>query len=98
MYKKAVTDLETEKMSIIFKMLSDRTRLRILLALKGQELCVAHLCDSVKMEQSAVSHQLKNLKAARLIKSRKDGKNVFYSLDDDHVLHIIEQVLEHVRH
>lgn len=98
MYKKAVTDLETEKMSIIFKMLSDRTRLRILLALKGQELCVAHLCDGVKMEQSAVSHQLKNLKAARLIKSRKDGKNVFYSLDDDHVLHIIEQVLEHVRH
>ena len=50
------------------------------------------------MEQSAVSHQLRNLKAARLIKSRKDGKNVYYSLDDEHVLHVIDQVLEHIRH
>ncbi len=89
---------ELEEMSVIFKMLSDRTRLLILLALKGSELCVAHLCEAVGMEQSAVSHQLKNLRAARLVKSRKDGKNVYYSLDDDHVLHIIDQVLMHVRH
>ena len=98
MHKRRVTDSEFENMSIIFKMLSDQTRLRILLALHNQELCVAHLCDTVGMEQSAVSHQLRNLKAARLIKSRKDGKNVYYSLDDEHVLHVIDQILEHVRH
>ena len=89
---------EIEKMGTIFKILSDETRLRIIFALKGEELCVAHLCEAVGMEQSAVSHQLRNLKAARLIKSRKDGKNVYYSLDDEHVLHVIDQVLEHIRH
>lgn len=98
MDKQHVEDEELEKMSVIFKMLSDRTRLMILLALHNSELCVAHLCEAVGMEQSAVSHQLKNLKTARLIKSRKDGKNVYYSLDDDHVLHVIDQVLMHVRH
>ena len=65
---------------------------------KRQEMCVAHLCDTLGLEQSAVSHQLQNLKTARLVKSRKEGKNVFYSLDDAHVLHIIDQVLEHIRH
>ena len=89
---------ELEKMSQIFKMLSDQSRLKIIFALHKTELCVAHLCEAVGMEQSAVSHQLRNLKAARLIKSRKDGKNVYYSLDDAHVLHIIDQVLEHIRH
>jgi len=98
MHKQYAGDEELEKMSVIFKMLSDRTRLMILLALHNSELCVAHLCEAVGMEQSAVSHQLKNLKTARLIKSRKDGKNVYYSLDDDHVLHVIDQVLMHVRH
>ena len=98
MHKQYAGDEELEKMSVIFKMLSDRTRLMILLALHNSELCLAHLCEAVGMEQSAVSHQLKNLKTARLIKSRKDGKNVYYSLDDDHVLHVIDQVLMHVRH
>lgn len=98
MSNRKVTGGELENMSVIFKMLSDQTRLRLLLALHNRELCVAHLCGAVGMEQSAVSHQLRNLKAARLIKSRKDGKNVFYSLDDEHVLHVIDQVLEHVRH
>ena len=98
MSERRVTDGELETMSVIFKMLSDQTRLRILLALHNRELCMAHLCEALAMEQSAVSHQLRNLKAARLIKNRKDGKNVYYSLDDEHVLHVIDQVLEHVRH
>ena len=89
---------ELDKMSQIFKMLSDQNSLRIIFALHGTEVCVACLCEQLDMEQSAVSHQLKNLKAARLVKSRKEGKNVFYSLDDAHVLHIIDQVLEHIRH
>ena len=92
------TTEELDKMSQIFKMLSDQGRLKIIFALHDTEMCVAHLCDSLGMEQSAVSHQLKNLKAARLVKSRKEGKNVFYSLDDAHVLHIVDQVLEHIRH
>lgn len=98
MPEKKATNEELEQMSVIFKMLSDKTRLMILLALKSSELCVAHLCGVVGMEQSAVSHQLKNLRSARLVKSRKDGKNVYYSLDDDHVLHVIDQILMHVRH
>lgn len=98
MSEKYAANEELEQMGVIFKMLSDKTRLRILLVLKGNEMCVAHLCEAVGMEQSAVSHQLRNLKVARLIKSRKDGKNVYYSLDDDHVLHVIDQVLMHVRH
>lgn len=89
---------ELDKMSRIFKMLSDPSRLRIIFALHDTEMCVAHLCDTLGLEQSAVSHQLQNLKTARLVKSRKEGKNVFYSLDDAHVLHIIDQVLEHIRH
>ncbi|BDF59381.1 transcriptional regulator [Christensenellaceae bacterium] len=89
---------ELDKMSRIFKMLSDPSRLRIIFALHDTEMCVAHLCDALGLEQSAVSHQLQNLKTARLVKSRKEGKNVFYSLDDAHVLHIIDQVLEHIRH
>ena len=89
---------ELDKMSRIFKMLSDQSRLRIIFALHDTEMCVAHLCETLGMQQSAVSHQLQNLKTARLVKSRKEGKNVFYSLDDAHVLHIIDPVLEHIRH
>ncbi len=89
---------ELDKMSEIFKMLSDQNRLKIIFALHDTEMCVAHLCEKLGLEQSAVSHQLKNLRAARLVKSRKEGKNVFYSLDDAHVLHIVDQVLEHIRH
>lgn len=98
MAEKCASEKELAQMSIIFKMLSDGTRLQILLALHEEELCVACLCEIVKMEQSAVSHQLRNLRSARLVKSRKEGKNVYYSLDDHHVLQVIDQVLEHVRH
>ncbi|MEG2687218.1 MAG: metalloregulator ArsR/SmtB family transcription factor [Christensenellaceae bacterium] len=93
-----VTKKQIEKLSGIFKMLSDEGRLKIMLVLRNTEMCVAHICEAVGMEQSSVSHQLKNLKGARLIKSRKDGKNVFYSLDDEHVMHIIDQTIEHINH
>lgn len=79
-----------------FKVFGDNTRIRILWALFSRELSVSDISDALGMSQSAISHQLKTLKDARLIKSRRDGKNTFYSLDDDHVKRIIEQVLIHI--
>lgn len=81
----------------IFKMLGDLTRVRILEALSIGELCVCDLAAALALTQSAVSHQLRLLRAARLVKYRKDGKVVYYSLDDDHVKTLFEQGLEHVQ-
>ena len=85
----------TERLSEVFKVFGDNTRIRILWALFDHELCVYDISDKVNMSQSAVSHQLRILKNAKLVKSRRDGKQTFYSLDDDHVKTIIEQVLIH---
>ncbi len=81
----------------IFKLLGDLTRVRILKALSLEELCVCDLAAVLELTQSAVSHQLRLLRAARLVKYRKDGKVVYYSLDDDHVKILFEQALEHVQ-
>ena len=81
----------------IFKMLGDVTRVRILKALFLEELCVCDIAAVLEMTQSAVSHQLRLLRGARLVKYRKDGKAVYYSLDDDHVKTLFEQGLEHVQ-
>ncbi|WMJ22437.1 metalloregulator ArsR/SmtB family transcription factor [Paludicola sp. MB14-C6] len=81
-----------------FKILSDTTRLKIVLALLENELCVCDICHVVSLSQSAVSHQLRVLRAARLAKYRKEGKMVFYSIDDDHVASIIKQAIEHISH
>lgn len=89
---------EIDQISRIFKLLSDKTRLKILLALEQGERNVTSIAESVHMEQSAVSHQLKMLKDNRMVRSRKEGKTVFYQLDDDHVFDILEQTLEHIRH
>ena len=80
----------------LFKALGDSTRARILHALSFSELCVCDLADLLEMSSSAVSHQLRVLRGQRLIKYRKDGKNVIYSLGDAHVLGLMEQGLEHV--
>ena len=89
---------EMDQISRIFKLLSDKTRLKILLSLEQGERNVTSIAESVHMEQSAVSHQLKMLKDNRMVRSRKEGKTVFYQLDDDHVFDILEQTLEHIRH
>ena len=83
-------------MSDLFKIFGDGTRLRILLALEENELCVDGISKAVDMSLSAVSHQLKVLKQNKLVKSRREGKTVYYSLSDDHVRTIIGQGLEHV--
>lgn len=83
-------------LSDLFKMFSDGTRLQILYALKCAEMCVCDLAELLGMTKSAISHQLKSLRLANLVKFRKQGKSVFYSLADEHVKEIFETGLEHI--
>lgn len=80
----------------LFKVFGDSTRIRILSVLLGEELCVCDLAEALGMNQSAVSHQLKILKQAKLIKNRREGKQVYYALADDHVATILAMGLEHI--
>ena len=81
----------------LFKIFGDSTRIRILFVLSRSELCVYDIAEALSMTPSAVSHQLRVLKASRLVKPRREGKTVFYSLDDEHVRKIIAQGMEHIR-
>ncbi|MCC8140978.1 MAG: metalloregulator ArsR/SmtB family transcription factor [Lachnospiraceae bacterium] len=81
----------------LFKIYGDQTRIRILFVLFEAEVCVCDLADMLDMTQSAVSHQLRILKQSKLVKNRRSGKSVFYSLADDHVRTIIAQGLDHIR-
>ncbi len=80
----------------LFKVFGDSTRIKILYALFTAELCVYDISQLLSVSQTAVSHQLRVLKTNKLVKSRKEGKNVFYSLADDHVYSIINQGIEHI--
>lgn len=80
----------------LFKVFSDTTRIKILYALMGQKLCVANIAELIGATQSAVSHQLRTLKQARLVKFQRDGKNVIYSLLDDHVHTMLAQGMTHI--
>ena len=80
----------------LYKIFGDSTRIRILYALSEKEMCVNDISEELGMTMSAISHQLRILKQARLVKYRKEGKAVFYALADDHVKSIIEMGLEHI--
>ena len=80
----------------LFKVFGDSTRIRILFVLFESEVCVCDLAETLNMNQSAISHQLKTLKQAKLVTSRREGKSVFYSLADEHVRTIIGQGMEHI--
>ena len=80
----------------LFKIFGDSTRIKILYVLFESEMCVCDIAELLGMTQSAISHQLRALKNARLVKARREGKTVFYALADDHVKTIIDQGLEHV--
>ncbi len=80
----------------LFKVFGDSTRIRILYVLFEAEVCVCDLASALNMNQSAISHQLRILKTNRLVKSRREGKSVFYSLADDHVRTILAQGEEHI--
>lgn len=90
-------DDELYDLSDFFKVFGDSTRIKIMWALDESEMCVCDLAVLLNMTKSAISHQLKSLRAANLVKYRKEGKVVFYSLQDDHVKEILEKGLEHIR-
>ena len=80
----------------LFKTFGDTTRIKILYALMEHELCVADLAEAIDATQSAVSHQLRTLKQSRLVRAKRDGKNVMYSLSDDHVHSMLAQGMTHI--
>lgn len=86
-----------QSLAELFKVFGDSTRIRILYALSEQELCVCDIASVLSMSQSAISHQLRVLKQSRLVKARREGKTVFYSLADNHVHTILTQGLNHVK-
>lgn len=90
-------ELLIEDLSYFYKVMGDPTRLRLLMTLAGGELSVSDLCNVIGMNRSAVSHQLRGLRNAKLVKPRRDGKTVYYSLDDEHVLSVLNVALEHVK-
>lgn len=80
----------------LFKVFADTTRIKILYALMAKELCVADIAEEIGATQSAVSHQLRTLKQSRLVRAKRDGKNVIYSLSDDHVYTMLAQGMTHI--
>ena len=91
-----INDDTLYRLADLFKVFGDPTRIRILYALSVEELCVQDIADRLSMTQSAISHQLRVLKQMSLVKFRRDGKTILYSLADSHVATIMNQGLEHV--
>lgn len=89
-------ETELYDLAELFKIFGDSTRIRILFVLFEAEVCVCDLAEALHMTQSAISHQLRILKQNKLVKSRREGKSMFYSLADEHVRSIIAQGLEHI--
>lgn len=89
-------ETEIYELADLFKVFGDSTRIKILFTLFEQELCVYDIAEALGMTQSAISHQLKVLKQSQLIKSRREGKSIFYSLADEHVRLIIAMGREHI--
>lgn len=86
-----------QELSEIFKLFADETRLRIICCLLKDELCVCDLCELLELNQSTVSHQLQLLRNSKLVKYRREGKQIFYSLDDEHIEKIIQMALSHIK-
>ncbi len=87
---------DVSRLAAVFKSISEACRLRILFALRQGELCVLHIVEAVGGTQSAVSHQLRILKAHGVVKARREGQNILYSLDDEHVLSVLELACAHL--
>lgn len=93
---KMMESVTHQDLASLFKTLGDQTRIRIINALYHSELCVCEITEILDMNQSAVSHQLRVLRGAKIVKNRKEGKNVFYSLDDEHIYNLVSLGLKHV--
>ncbi len=86
------------KIADFFKILGDTTRTKILFALDKKEMCVCDIANVLNMSKSSISHQLGTLRRSGIVRCRKDGKEVYYMLDDDHVKKVIEVAIEHIEH
>lgn len=93
----AIPDKEAQRLSLIFKVLGDPTRIKLLMALMEGDMCVCDLSAFLGLSESAVSHHLKRLKDLYLVKSRRQGQILYYSLDDEHVSRLLKMGLEHIR-
>ena len=93
-----IDEIVAAKMAELFRALGDTNRIRILSVLSEQEMSVGDLAEKVDLTQSALSHQLRHLRQMRLVRTRKDGRFVFYLLDDDHIKDLFRCGLEHVLH
>lgn len=94
--KKMPDTSSIEQLADFYKVMGDTTRLKLLMALETGEFCASDLANVSQMTRSAVSHQLKTLKSNKLVKSRKEGKTVYYSLDDEHIYSVLKVALEHI--
>ncbi len=92
----AIPERENDRLARTYKALGDPTRLKIVMALEGGEMCVCDLAAFLGLSESAVSHQLRHLKDLALVKHRREGQILFYSLDDDHIAVLLKVGLEHV--
>ena len=99
--KKAINELPNDELiadlSDMFKIFGDQTRVKILMALESGELCVCDIAAVMNMSQSAISHQLRVLKQSNIVKTRREGKVVYYSISDDHVKEIFDMAMVHVQ-
>ncbi len=93
----AISRREAERLALTYKALGDPTRLRMLMALAGGEMCVCDLAAFLGLTESAISHHLRRLKDLALVKSRREGQVLYYSLDDEHVSELLNIGIEHVR-
>lgn len=97
LYNMQATEEEIFELADLFKIFGDSTRIKIIYLIYKNKLCVNDIAQILNMTQSAVSHQLKNLKQSRLVKSEKQGKEVYYTLDDGHIEKIFKLSLEHIK-
>ncbi len=93
-----LSELKAIQLAELFSALSDASRVRLISLLMEGEMSVSTLAEELKMTESAVSHQLRGLRQMHLVRARKDGRQVFYSLDDDHVSKLFSMGLDHVEH
>ncbi len=92
----AIAQNDLERLASTYKIMGDPTRLKIIMALRGGEMCVCDIAAFLGLSESAVSHQLRRLRESSLVRSRRDGQILYYSLDDDHVLDLVTVGMQHI--
>lgn len=95
--KREISPEMNRNLAEMFKVFSDETRLKIICSLLNEELCVCDLCELLKLNQSTVSHQLQILRTSKLVKYRKEGKQVYYTLEDEHIDAILRMAIAHIK-